>query len=373
MLLNHIYIRAYSSKESKKISFVIYLFLLVFGISRLVAQDPVFSQYYAAPSFLNPGMISDVQGLEVTINSRLNTNKEFSQYNLNHVTIAVPLNMAFLYGPGMRHDHRTGLALSAYREATGNENGKLNTLGFILSFSHCIQLQREHYLSLGIQGGYVNKHISDDFMWGSQYVEDYGYDPDIIPSVSDLLNLNAHIGTISAGLVYYYNSSSMLDYFKKNNFDAFLGVSVYNLNTPNQSFFDNVTSELPLQTKVHGGIKYSTNKKFYIFPNMLWVHQNGNNQINIGAYTNIRTFKSSKEDGNNFNTILGVWYRFGDSFIASLGTHIGQFKFAVSYDFNTSNFKINNHGKGTCEISLKYSIVNAKNKRLERGLIYPSF
>lgn len=355
-----------------KKNFYILTIIWVVSIAKVFAQDPVFSQFYATPTFLNPGLIADNAGINASINSRFNTNSQLSSYNLNQLSIIVPFEIGDIFSNLVtRKEHRSGAALSVYREGTGDES-QLNTMGLLLTLSHSIQLQKEHFLSLGIQGGYIYKKQGDDFMWGSQYEEDYGYNSNIEPSLGDI-NLTSDFPTINAGLVYFYNSSSLVDYFKKFNFDAFVGVSVYNLNTPNQSFYENAESDLPMTLKVHGGLKYYTNKYFYLFPNVLWVRQNANNQINLGTYASIKTAKSRKEDNNDFNTIIGVWYRVGDSFIASLGLQIKQVKLAVSYDFNASSFEYNNRGEGALEISLKYTVKNAKRKSFERGLIYPSF
>lgn len=352
----------------------IYIIFIILSLGlHAVAQDPVFSQFYAANTFLNPAMTADGQGINGTVNSRFYTNPQIAGYSLNMASVTIPFQLSnFIYGPETRIDHRSGVAVSGYREATGS-HGELNTTGLIVTLAHCIQLQREHYLSLGMQGGFVYRNLGGDFEWGSQYLEEYGYDESVIPSLGEIDNLSKGFPTINAGIVYFYNSSAMQDYFKKFNFDAFIGFSAYNINTPNQSFFDSQDVELPLQFKLHGGLKYLTNKFFYLFPNVMWVRQNGDNQINVGMYSSIKTVKSRKDDSDAFNTIIGVWYRVGDSFITSFGVQIQQLKFAVSYDFNASSFTYNNRGKGAVEISVKYSIKNTGNVNMQRGLYYPSF
>jgi len=104
------------------------------------------------------------------------------------------------------------------------------------------------------------------------------------------------------------------------------------------------------------------------------VRQNNNQQINIGTYASVgdNTSGPRKKGDYSINIILGLWYRVGDSFIVSAGSQFNNFKFAVSYDFNTSSFEYNNRGKGTMEVSLKYNFIRKK-ENIIRGLIYPSF
>jgi len=271
------------------------------------------------------------------------------------------------------NEHSSGTALTIYRESSG-EGNELSAFGIIASFAHNVQIQKAHFLSLGLQSGFINRHIGNDFRWGSQYEEGFGYNKEIIPSLGDITNLNKNFANFNAGIVWFYNASYLQSYMQRFRFDGFLGASVYNVNRPNQSFFDNIEARLPVNYKVHGGLKCNFTPQFSLFPNLLYVRQNNNQQINIGTYASVgdNTSGPRKKGDYSINIILGLWYRVGDSFIVSAGSQFNNFKFAVSYDFNTSSFEYNNRGKGTMEVSLKYNFIRKK-ENIIRGLIYPSF
>lgn len=350
-----------------------YIFLLLLSsVQILVAQDPGFSQYYAAPMYLNPAFVGDKQDLNFSINSRTFTNSEIANYNLIQVSAIVPFNTDFLYNTNTTMDHSSGTGISIYRESTG-ANGELNTIGAIGSIAHNIQLKRQHFLALGIQGGCIYKKQGNNFNWGSQYSENFGYDPTIIPSVEGLANLSSIFPTFNVGLEYFYNSNVVEDYFKKYDFDAYAGLAFYNVNRPNQSFFNDTYARVPINTKFNAGMKYHATKRFALFPTILWSNQNSNNQFNLGMYANIRSVQTIEAKKSIVNIIAGIWYRVGDSYITTLGFTWYDFKFAISYDFNASNLEYNNKGKGATEVSLKYSIDKKGGERYSRGLMYPSF
>lgn len=354
----------------KKFSTIIVLFFCaLFGF----AQDPGFSQYYAVPMFINPAFIGDKQDMSFGVNTRTYTNKLLAKYNLTQISGIVPFNADFLYKSSSETNHSSGAGITVYREATGTHN-ELNSFAALVSLGHCIQIERQHFLSFGMQSGYVRKTQGDNFSWGSQYSEDFGYDPSIPSSINDALQPYSHFPTFGIGLEYFFNSGVLEDYSKAFDFDAYTGIAVYNVNRPNQSFLKNAESRLPLIIKYNGGIKYRVNKRFALFPTILWEHQNLNNQVNIGMYANIRTVLTEAINKKAVNIIAGTWYRVGDSFIATLGFTVYDFKCAISYDFNATKFKYNSKGKGATEVSLKYIVeTQGKRERYSRGLLYPSF
>lgn len=353
---------------------VIVSIVSLFLANIVCAQDPGFSQYYATPLFVNTAFVGDKQDLNFGVNHRTFTNSQLAHYNLTQIAGIIPFEADFLYKKrSSSSQHSSGLGFSVYREATGR-NDELNTFGSIISVAHCIQLEREHFLSMGIHGGYIRKMQGDNFNWGSQYSLDFGYDPSVISSVDDALNDFSHFPSFGFGIQYFYKSGVLEDYFKRFDFDAYTGIAFYNVNRPNQSFFDNKEARLPLVIKYNAGLKYHATKRYALYPTLLWEHQNLNNQVNLGMYANVRTSLTEEVAKDVVNILVGVWYRVGDSFITSVGCTYYDFKFAISYDFNATNFSYNNRGKGATEVSLKYTFASKTGRRqYSRGLLYPSF
>ena len=347
---------------------IIICFILTQCLSRVFGQDPVFSQFYAASLFVNPAFAADKQNTNFTINHKTYTNRELASYNLSQVTAVIPFKLQFL-SKDPNSEQSSGCGFSFYREATGS-HGELTTMGFMGTLSHCVRLAKSHFLSFGLQASFINRRQGDNFNWGSQYVEDLGFDNS--KDVLVIPNLNKQFPTFNAGMVWFMNNSSMQSFLQSFKFDAFAGISVTNLNRPNQSFYSGEESRLPMNWKAHGGLKISINQQVSVFPNVMWVRQNLNNQLNIGAYASLKP-KTVEGKDNSYNAIVGIWYRAGESIISSIGSQFQDFKFAISYDFVANRkFIYNNKGKGALEISLKYTLPSAK-EHLQRGYVYPSF
>jgi len=357
-------------------TYIKYLLLIastIFIVEAAIAQDPVFSQFYSAKMFLNPALAADHQEMNFTLNNKMYTNQMFDKYSLSQFTVIYPFTIKklTLRTKGLaRSDHRSGAALSIFREVTGDNI--LNTHGVLVSFAQNIQLSSAHYLSLGLQGAYIDRRGGGDLRWGTQYDYQMGYDEDIIPSLGDIDDLKAMFGVVNAGICWFYNNSKITNEFSREKIDAFAGISLYNINQPKQSFFDNGEERLRMNFKTHGGIKYKVNDLISFFPNLLYVRQNADNQLNLGTYTSISPQSEMFPENSNFSFLVGAWYRVGDAIISTFGFKMYGISCAISYDFNSQSIAYKGRGKGVMEFSVKYTM-KPKGPEVQRGLIYPSY
>lgn len=327
----------------------------------------MFSQFYAASMFVNPALAGDKQNMNFTIQHRTYTN-QYSKYNLSQMTALVPLKIKY-FNTFFRRNHSSGAAFTMYRSSSGKE-GELTSIGFLGTFAQNVQILKSHYVAVGLQTGYVNLKQGDNFMWGTQYDVATGYDKDIIPSIGDI-DIASHFPTINAGAAWFMNNTNLKSYMQKYRFDAFGGIAAYNINRPNTSFFDNEKTKLPINWKVHGGVKTFFNQRFYLYPNVIYLRQNNNSQFMFGAYATYKPTDYNDEKG--YNAIFGLWYRVGESVVASVGSAYYNVKFALSYDFLATNkFSFSGRGKGALEFSVRYTMPSKK-QHLSRGQVYPSF
>lgn len=352
--------------KSIKISLSFFALVLMGGIAS--AQDPTFSQFYSPTMFLNPAMAADGQDFNVNVSNRYFTNSSFAEYNLAQVTGNYQFKIQpRVYGRRNKFDQNSGVSLTMFQESLGK--GKMNTSGLFATLAHSVQVSKAHYLALGLQIGFAQKALNGDFNWGSEYVPGVGFDEELegyIENEEDKTYLN-----MSTGLMWFYNSSRLKSYMRKHNFDAFVGVSAYNLNQPNISLSD-TKAQLPINLKVNGGLKFAVHKQVHIFPNFVYMRQNGNNHLNLGTYSSIKTKSAVYAKKAKFSLIAGIWYRLNDAVVPLLGAGVHDFKLLVSYDINASKFAYQNRGKGAMEITLKYTLPQSKEK-YQRGLLYPSF
>ena len=346
------------------------IILLIIQITpSAIAQNPNFSQFYAAPVFLNPALIGGEDDIVFSINQRTHTSTDFFPYSLSKFSILGSikfenyLSRKKFFGGG----NIGGWGATVYNETSGYSH-ELNNLGVIGSFSYFTQVSYAHFLSFGLQGGLIQKKLDfDNLTWGSQYHPALGFDRGIEPSFETMRETKL-FSVINVGFMWNYFPEKFSTRSKAK-FSTFTGLAISNTNRPNESFVKSEISRLPILYKLHGGFSIKIAKQFEIMPNYLILRQNKLNQINTGAYLR---YYISKKSGHSelFEVQTGTRYRFGDSFIVSVGFVAYNIVLGLSYDFNESNFTFNQKGAAAFEISLSYRIIKRKGEQ-KRNISHP--
>ncbi len=347
------------------------LHLCLFFSYNIKSQDAAFSQFYAAPVFLNPSLVGGDNTIAVNLNYQANTNKYLYPHNLGQFTFSLPILMNTkkrIRKKIQLKNYVGSIAITAYNEFIGAEN-EFRITGLNLTTTYFTQVGLAHFLAFGVQLGMINKSIDySKLTWGSQFTQDFGFDSRIAPSVI-LSNEKKTFLVVNAGVTWFYNFENFSAY-ENSRFRTFVGFAVSNLNKPDDSFYDLDVNYIPMLYKLHGGITIPLSDRYELIPNYLIMHQGNVSYFNIGTY--IAYYISPKLSNNSsyWQIQLGCWYRFGDSFIASLGFEMKNLIFGISYDLNMSNFKYNNKGVRTIEISIKYK-TNSRTKENRRNISHP--
>jgi type IX secretion system PorP/SprF family membrane protein len=333
---------------------VIYFLLIILGVKNTLAQDSRFSQYYAAPLYLNPALTSSEKDILFGVNYR---NQGVGQipYKTGLFSFIYPI---LLKGPETRHVG--GIGFSLLNDIAG-EYGEVKTNGVNISGAYNIKLNFHgtQYLAVGAQMNALQYRVDfGDLTWPSQ-ISYNGFDRSITPSMVMFDQMT--ILTANAGATWFYNSKQR-PYKIVRNYKFFHGFAISNLNSPNQSFLLDDDYRLPWLYKIHGGGSFVLNQNTSISPNYLIMRFNGINQYNIGAYfTYTHEMKNNKKTTlNDIQFHVGSWYRAGDSFIFSMGISNEIISGAISYDLNSSSSRFNLGRQGAMEVSLGYRISRSK-------------
>ncbi|GHN03282.1 hypothetical protein WSM22_47710 [Cytophagales bacterium WSM2-2] len=325
--------------------------MIVWIAPELHSQDPLFSQFYSAPLFLNPALAGAETNTIVNVNYRTQWNSLQNPYKTAQVSYIYPLILK-----NSRPRHIGGIGGSVFTQQAGQDY-TFKTFGFVGGGAYNLTLDKwgNNFLSFGLQGGVIQKQITmGNFNWGSQYNPFItGFDNSITPTVTNI-NQIITFPVINAGLTLFHNSKKL-----QNNLTSFVGFAVSNLNSPNESLIRNSDSRLPFLFKVHGGINVALNERTVLAPQLLWMQQNGINQINVGAYVSY----STSDSNNPFVATAGAWYRVNDSFIALLGFTKSKLTYGFSYDLNTSSLHYSAFGQSTYELSVSYRMPRLKEFR----------
>jgi type IX secretion system PorP/SprF family membrane protein len=323
---------------------------LIGGLEVLQAQDPMFSQFYSAPLYLNPALAGAETNMVIGVNYRTQWNSLQSPYQTGQVSLTHPLIVN-----GVNRKHIGGLGVSVFNEVAGQYNN-FKTFGIVAGGAYNLPFDKwdNTFISIGLQGGIIQKKIDNgDLTWGSQYDPYFGFNQSIQPSVNNI-NQVVSYPVINAGLTFNHNSQKL-----NGDLSEFVGVAISNLNKPNESMIIGSQNQLPLLLKVHGGFDYTLNDRVGIAPQILWMRQNNIDQINVGTYL---SYSVSVEE-QPFIATLGTWYRVGDSFIMMVGFSKNKFSFGFSYDLTTSTLRYATRGQGAYEVSLQYRIPKLKGLR----------
>lgn len=338
----------------KKIYIITFILLLL--VVAVKGQDANFSQYYAAPLYLNPAL----SGLETSPHLAVNYRSQWKNMNTPHYVGQASFIYPIYLEMGGLKEHQGGVGVSVFNEIAGQANSFKNYGGSLTAaYNVMLGANATQMLSFGLQGAFVQNSIDfGKLTWGSQYDPYMGFNPGITPSV-DLNYQTSSYLSFNAGIVYYFSTAPVE---AQNSFSGFVGLSANHLNRPNQSFFtDQSEVQLPLLYKLHGGVEIkSSDQTLAISPNFLILQQNNIRQYDFGSYFTYNLLGNNQKE---CHLILGTWYRLQDSFILSVGLNTSQYTVGFSYDSNVSRLRYNASEGGAFEISINYAVSKQKKIR----------
>ncbi|MDX2301966.1 MAG: PorP/SprF family type IX secretion system membrane protein [Microscillaceae bacterium] len=234
-----------------------------------------------------------------------------------------------------------------------DQNGDfLETNVGMLAFAYNFQFDQNklgtNFISLGIQGSIFQRRIDlTDLTTSSQYLNG-GFMPGL-----DINEFNENerqtFGSLTLGGMWY-----AIDSLQENS--AFVGLSFYNINKPQTSFYDALDANLPMHMRLVGGWRILNKPKYSIVPNFKWVRRTANNEVSAGAWLNYRTYKKGEEEDEKPQKTgmasLGLWYNFNDAFVASVQWEQPRYFLTLSFDVPTTRTTNIWQGNNAFEITL---------------------
>jgi type IX secretion system PorP/SprF family membrane protein len=325
------------------------LYILGFmGIAyNVMAQDPQFTQFYAAPLYHNPAFTGGAYAPRVMFNYR----NQWPSLNANFITSLTSV------------DHyidkaNSGIGLTVLNDAQGN---RLKNTEIAALYSYQLQIGEKNFLRMGLQGSYsVRGFDPSGLTFGDQFTNN-GFtgnqSQDPFANRSNFQTIRKF--DVGSGFLFY-------------NPRVFLGASMYHITRPTLSFADNnipspgcVTGDcIPRKLMINGGLNIPLNnpysgagnadKEFVATPTFLYKKQGQFSQLDMGAYLTYTPLT------------LGLWYRgiplkkvFSnfpnqDAVAALVGFRFENFSVGYSYDLTISGLGASSGGSH--EISISYQL-----------------
>lgn len=316
------------------------IFLIYFSFTDLRGQDIHFSQFYNAPSNLNPAFTGDFEGL-----LRIHGNYR-SQWS--SVNPGVPFKTTGIFADGndsiiLPFDVNPGLAL--YHDKTGDS--RFSTLQFNLFASKEIfEFQNDFIKDLraGVMLGFSQRSINYDYLNFDNQFNGTRFDPTL--STGENFARNNY---------FYLNSSlGLISNLQFGDIKGKAGLATHNLIPAGQSFYKESGIILDRRYVITLLSTYPLNQRVAIEPKINYMSQGKFKELMIAALV------SYDIPMHGVNLIGGLAGRTRDAGAIIAGIRKKEFTGTVSYDFNLSSLTPASNNRGGIEFSLIYIVPTNK-------------
>jgi type IX secretion system PorP/SprF family membrane protein len=305
-----------------------------------------FSQYNFTSQRINPGMTGNTRYASMDLDSRTQRTGGDFNINSNFFSLSCPLLTQSTGVPW------SGVGISVLDD---HSSGIFKTLEASASYAVHIRVSRFQQLSFGVRGLYQSSRISLDGLYtGSQYVAERGFDASI-PSGEPFQEARSHYTTFSTGLYWQQND-------RKGNLTGYWGVSIFDFNKPQYSFFGS-QAQLSSTLVFTGGFQAYKKNEFVIFPEILYTRSSGTNVLNVGTRFQYQLKQMPNQVADRIDLITK--YVAGRSGIIGVQFHRENFSFGVSYDFPVVYTNAANLGALEIGLTLR-KLVETRNRKSAR-------
>ncbi len=316
------------------------LILLVCGT--VTAQDPQFSQFYAAPLYLNPAFAGATGQARVGANYR----NQWPAIDANFNTISA-------FADFYNESKNVGFGAIITKDREGLLGLQSTSIGLMASYD--LKITQGLSFRPGFQASVYNRSINfDKLTFGDQFD----------PTTGQVVNPTSVEG-LNTGQSKFFPDMTLGGLFYSKN--GWFGITGAHITQPDQSLVGSA-DRLPMKISGHGGWKfylspgvmgqgfYSKPRERSVTPTFQYRHQGRFDQMDLGVYYTIEPL------------IIGTWYRGvpfktvngivnNESIVLLVGfTKKGEkdiLNIGYSYDFTIS--KLGARSGGAHEFSIVYS------------------
>ena len=335
-----------------------YFSFLIVSFSK--AQDPHFSQFYAAPLLLNPALTGAYPGnLRISSCFREQWNSMMVPYKTG--TFSIDAN---LFNEKIQEGNIIGVGLTGLFDNSNNGGLLSNTLSGSLAFHKTLYNVDGIRHSLG--GGFMtsmNTKILDysRFTFPQQF-SSLGFNPNL-PTGENKNGFSSINFDISAGLLYSIISE---------NNSIYMGGSIYHINSTKEASNSPFANIAPRYV-MHVGGSLLINEVDRIYMSGVFMNAKSYQELILGVvygYSLTSTYNYDQER-NYVNLMGGLWYRYKDAIIPYMGVELGNARVGLSYDINLSQLSPVSRFRGGFELSISYTFATTAAAKLRKETLCP--
>lgn len=313
------------------------LYILFFSIcsGNIFAQtDAQISLVNESPIFINPAQTGDMDGsVRAGINYR-------NQWN----SVDIPFETSILYAdfkisPKFLNEKPLAIGIMYFNDRIGNGFWSNNNLS--ISLSKPFRIGSNKVLNTGLYMAYQQQNVN---LSNLNMESSFNY-----------LNLqfgngNNWLGNSKKALVDFGLGAQYQHIVsKKLSFKS--GLGIFHLFQPDNSLDNLSAQKLQRKWNFHTMAVYQTNKNISIVPTMFIAQQGNANAVLIGSEV---SYALGRRVVEKIDLRLGMYYRYNDAMIYTLGINHDNFTFIFSYDFTTSVLGDFNNRRGGFEMTISY-------------------
>ena len=309
------------------------------------AQDPSFTQFYANPIYLNPAMAGSANCPRVSMNHRNQWPNLKGAYITN--SISFDKGVEALHG---------GIGLQVLNDIQGE--GALTNTQINFTYSYHLQASRKLNVLTGIQASYQQRALDKSkLFFGDQIDPNYGFVFQTGENTDEFAD-NVSYADVSLGMFAIYNQKH------------FIGAALHHVSEPEDSYITD--SNLPKRLTVHAGTNISIGRAKnigliqdgpFITPNILYMSQNGANQLNMGMSLTNESLSGGLYFRNNFSN--------SDAILVVLGYESNGIRLGYSYDYTIS--ELMGSSGGAHEVSLTIQLACRQKRKKLKAIKCPKF
>ena len=309
------------------------------------AQDAAFTQFYANPLYLNPAMAGSANCPRISMNHRNQWPSLKSAFITN--SISYDRNIESLHG---------GLGLQIFNDIQGE--GALSNTQVNLIYSYQLQVSKKLTILSGIQASYQQRALDKTkLFFGDQIDPNYGF---VFPT-------QENVALFADNISYTDISLGLMAFTKK----YFFGMALHHITEPEDAFIS--TSYLPKRLTIHTGANFAVGNARsmglimddgpFITPNLLYMSQNGAQQLNLGLSLTNQSFSGGLYFRNNFTN--------SDAVLVVLGYESNGIRLGYSYDYTIS--ELMGSSGGAHEVSLTIQMACRPKRKKLKAIKCPKF
>lgn len=321
-----------------KLLYISFFFSFILaGLSR--AQDIHWSQFNDNQLFQNPGHAGHFDG----------DFRFIGNYRDQWRSVTVPFSTTAVSVDGKFKNF--GWGINMFNDQAGD--GKFRTVEMQGNISYAIKLTQDstHVLRPGVNFGMNHRQINWNALYFDNQYNGYVFDPGA-PTGENYQSSRKTNMSLGVGMIY--------EWYRDNRFKVLAGAGAFNLNRPNQGFYD---LEIPREIRMNAFVKgtFQLNEKWDVIPSAQFSTQGVYKELVIGGSGKYHL--TGKKDV--YSALYGgLWWRNKDAAYLSFGYDYKDLFVGISYDINFSKLVPASQLRGGIEFAVRYVIRKFNPKRI---------